>query len=115
MKTWGYFLVIVGVIVQLGTLFYDPITIGLGSWLTRHLSALWIDSFGAIFIGVALVIANGFLEKPHVVTFKPTPSNEVSAPVQGSSRSGDKHRRDQCCLCGKTKEQVRKLIVGLHG
>ena len=29
---------------------------------------------------------------------------------------GDKTaRRDQCCLCGKTKEQVRKLIVGLHG
>jgi ATP-dependent Clp protease ATP-binding subunit ClpX len=24
-------------------------------------------------------------------------------------------RRDQCCLCGKNKEQVRKLIVGLHG
>jgi ATP-dependent Clp protease ATP-binding subunit ClpX len=24
-------------------------------------------------------------------------------------------RRDQCCLCGKQKEQVRKLIVGLHG
>src|SRR5271170_817211 len=24
-------------------------------------------------------------------------------------------RRDQCCLCGKTKEQVNKLIVGLHG
>jgi ATP-dependent Clp protease ATP-binding subunit ClpX len=24
-------------------------------------------------------------------------------------------RRDVCCLCGKTKEQVRKLIVGLHG
>lgn len=24
-------------------------------------------------------------------------------------------RRDHCCLCGKTKEQVRKLIVGLHG
>ncbi|MBI1332739.1 MAG: ATP-dependent Clp protease ATP-binding subunit ClpX [Armatimonadetes bacterium] len=24
-------------------------------------------------------------------------------------------RRDQCCLCGKAKEQVRKLIVGLHG
>jgi len=24
-------------------------------------------------------------------------------------------RRNQCCLCGKTKEQVRKLIVGLHG
>ncbi|HEY0867562.1 MAG TPA: ATP-dependent Clp protease ATP-binding subunit ClpX [Fimbriimonas sp.] len=24
-------------------------------------------------------------------------------------------RRDQCCLCGKTKEQVAKLIVGLHG
>jgi ATP-dependent Clp protease ATP-binding subunit ClpX len=24
-------------------------------------------------------------------------------------------RRDQCCLCGKTKDQVRKLIVGLHG
>jgi len=24
-------------------------------------------------------------------------------------------RRDLCCLCGKTKEQVRKLIVGLHG
>lgn len=24
-------------------------------------------------------------------------------------------RRDQCCLCGKTKEQVQKLIVGLHG
>jgi ATP-dependent Clp protease ATP-binding subunit ClpX len=24
-------------------------------------------------------------------------------------------RRDQCCLCGKTKEQVRKLILGLHG
>jgi hypothetical protein len=24
-------------------------------------------------------------------------------------------RRDQCCLCGKTKEHVRKLIVGLHG
>src|SRR5437016_14084413 len=23
-------------------------------------------------------------------------------------------RRDQCCLCGKTKEQVKKLIVGLH-
>ncbi|MCB8933804.1 MAG: ATP-dependent Clp protease ATP-binding subunit ClpX [Fimbriimonadaceae bacterium] len=23
--------------------------------------------------------------------------------------------RNQCCLCGKTKEQVRKLIVGLHG
>ena len=24
-------------------------------------------------------------------------------------------RRDQCCLCGKLKEQVSKLIVGLHG
>ncbi len=24
-------------------------------------------------------------------------------------------RRDTCCLCGKTKEQVKKLIVGLHG
>lgn len=24
-------------------------------------------------------------------------------------------RRDQCCLCGKGKDQVRKLIVGLHG
>jgi ATP-dependent Clp protease ATP-binding subunit ClpX len=24
-------------------------------------------------------------------------------------------RRDQCCLCGKNKEQVKKLIVGLHG
>ena len=24
-------------------------------------------------------------------------------------------RREQCCLCGKTKEQVRKLIMGLHG
>ena len=24
-------------------------------------------------------------------------------------------RRDSCCLCGKTKEQVKKLIVGLHG
>ncbi len=24
-------------------------------------------------------------------------------------------RRDTCCLCGKAKEQVRKLIVGLHG
>ncbi len=24
-------------------------------------------------------------------------------------------RRDQCCLCGKSKDQVRKLIVGLHG
>jgi len=24
-------------------------------------------------------------------------------------------RRDHCSLCGKTKEQVRKLIVGLHG
>ena len=24
-------------------------------------------------------------------------------------------RRDQCGLCGKKKEQVRKLIVGLHG
>lgn len=24
-------------------------------------------------------------------------------------------RRDQCSLCGKSKEQVRKLIVGLHG
>jgi ATP-dependent Clp protease ATP-binding subunit ClpX len=24
-------------------------------------------------------------------------------------------RRDLCCLCGKTKEQVKKLIVGLHG
>lgn len=24
-------------------------------------------------------------------------------------------RRDACALCGKTKEQVRKLIVGLHG
>lgn len=24
-------------------------------------------------------------------------------------------RRDQCCLCGKAKEQVKKLIVGLHG
>lgn len=23
--------------------------------------------------------------------------------------------RDRCCLCGKTKEQVKKLIVGLHG
>jgi ATP-dependent protease Clp ATPase subunit len=23
--------------------------------------------------------------------------------------------RDQCCLCGKSKEQVRKLIVGLQG
>lgn len=23
--------------------------------------------------------------------------------------------RNQCCLCGKNKEQVRKLIVGLHG
>jgi ATP-dependent Clp protease ATP-binding subunit ClpX len=24
-------------------------------------------------------------------------------------------RRDHCCLCGKTKDQVAKLIVGLHG
>ncbi|MCW5944088.1 MAG: ATP-dependent protease ATP-binding subunit ClpX [Fimbriimonadaceae bacterium] len=24
-------------------------------------------------------------------------------------------RRDQCCLCGKHKDQVPKLIVGLHG
>jgi ATP-dependent Clp protease ATP-binding subunit ClpX len=24
-------------------------------------------------------------------------------------------RRDHCCLCGKAKEQVKKLIVGLHG
>ena len=24
-------------------------------------------------------------------------------------------RRDQCCLCGKVKEQVEKLIVGLNG
>ncbi len=24
-------------------------------------------------------------------------------------------RKDQCCLCGKVKEQVEKLIVGLHG
>lgn len=24
-------------------------------------------------------------------------------------------RRDRCCLCGKKKEQVPKLIVGLHG
>lgn len=24
-------------------------------------------------------------------------------------------RRDQCCLCGKNKDQVRKLIVGLNG
>lgn len=24
-------------------------------------------------------------------------------------------RRDQCCLCGKKKDQVPKLIVGLHG
>jgi ATP-dependent Clp protease ATP-binding subunit ClpX len=24
-------------------------------------------------------------------------------------------RRDQCCLCGKAKDQVKKLIVGLHG
>ncbi|MBL8066124.1 MAG: ATP-dependent Clp protease ATP-binding subunit ClpX [Chthonomonadaceae bacterium] len=24
-------------------------------------------------------------------------------------------RRDRCCLCGKAKEQVPKLIVGLHG
>ncbi|MBS1706953.1 MAG: ATP-dependent Clp protease ATP-binding subunit ClpX [Armatimonadetes bacterium] len=24
-------------------------------------------------------------------------------------------RRDQCVLCGKSKEQVKKLIVGLHG
>jgi ATP-dependent Clp protease ATP-binding subunit ClpX len=24
-------------------------------------------------------------------------------------------RRDHCCLCGKQKEQVKKLIVGLHG
>ncbi|MCX7798870.1 MAG: ATP-dependent protease ATP-binding subunit ClpX [Fimbriimonadales bacterium] len=24
-------------------------------------------------------------------------------------------RTDQCCLCGKTKDQVRQLIVGLHG
>ena len=23
--------------------------------------------------------------------------------------------RDKCCLCGKTKVQVGKLIVGLHG
>jgi|GEM_PF-3377673 len=23
--------------------------------------------------------------------------------------------RDQCCLCGKKNEQVKKLIVGLHG
>src|SRR4051812_23441353 len=23
--------------------------------------------------------------------------------------------KDQCCLCGKTKDQVLKLIVGLHG
>jgi hypothetical protein len=23
--------------------------------------------------------------------------------------------RDQCCLCGKLKQQVQKLIVGLHG
>src|SRR5579862_4178835 len=24
-------------------------------------------------------------------------------------------RRERCCLCGKTKDQVSKLIVGLHG
>lgn len=24
-------------------------------------------------------------------------------------------RRNECCLCGKTKDQVKKLIVGLHG
>ncbi len=24
-------------------------------------------------------------------------------------------KRDHCCLCGKPKEQVKKLIVGLHG
>lgn len=24
-------------------------------------------------------------------------------------------RRNECCLCGKAKEQVKKLIVGLHG
>ncbi|HWA84507.1 MAG TPA: ClpX C4-type zinc finger protein [Fimbriimonadaceae bacterium] len=24
-------------------------------------------------------------------------------------------RRDRCCLCGNLKEQVTKLIVGLHG
>lgn len=29
--------------------------------------------------------------------------------------SKSSERRDQCCLCGKTKEQVKKLIVGLHG
>lgn len=23
--------------------------------------------------------------------------------------------RDRCCLCGKTKEQIKKLIAGLHG
>ena len=28
---------------------------------------------------------------------------------------GKLESRNQCCLCGKTKEQVRKLIVGLHG
>lgn len=30
-----------------------------------------------------------------------------------AGRTGE--RRDQCCLCGKTKDQVKKLIVGLHG
>ncbi|MBL8087708.1 MAG: ATP-dependent Clp protease ATP-binding subunit ClpX [Chthonomonas sp.] len=24
-------------------------------------------------------------------------------------------KREQCCLCGKSKDQVKKLIVGLHG
>ncbi len=28
---------------------------------------------------------------------------------------GSKRRRGQCSLCGKSQEQVRKLIVGLHG
>jgi len=30
-----------------------------------------------------------------------------------TSKTSD--QQNQCCLCGKTKEQVRKLIVGLHG
>ena len=29
--------------------------------------------------------------------------------------SKSSEQQNQCCLCGKSKEQVRKLIVGLHG
>src|SRR3569832_1802770 len=33
---------------------------------------------------------------------------------EGRKNMREIHPRDRCGLCGKTKEQVRKLIVGIH-